>query len=327
MGYACAPGCADAVHSRVGYALLYQCRDKPLLICLEGKDLMPLVGNLRDFALHDFLYLVDRGYKTGGLLLDQATSSDAAHLYFDKGKLLSVIRPHRRERLGEMLLRLGKVNSQQLAEALHMQQAGQARPLGQLLVEQGAIAQHELQTCIQQQIEETVYDLFAWREAEFKFLTGQRPALDDVQSLVPLPVENIIMEGVRRVDELSRIRERIPSNDLLVCFVEQPQDKATKVNMTADEWRIFARINGRTTINQIAEKTGMSAFQVSHIVFGFITAGLVEVQKPSPVIVSIPQITPTAEVRPAAPTSAEPASIDAPKKNLVNRLVGRIRGN
>ncbi len=290
---------------------------------------MPLIGNLRDFALHDFLYLVDRGYKTGGLLLDQATTTDAAHLYFDKGKLLSVVRPHRRERLGEMLIRLGKISPQQLAEGLQMQQVDTARPLGQLLVEQGAIGQRELQACIQQQIEESVYDLFAWREAEFKFLTGQRPAHDDVQSLVPLPVENIIMEGVRRVDELSRIRERIPSNDLLVRFVDQPQDKTANVNMTADEWRIFARINGRTTINQIAEKTGMTAFQVSHIVFGFITAGLVEIQKPSPVIVSSPQTTPTAEVTPPVPSPAavESTSVDAPKKNLVNRLVGRIRGS
>ena len=288
---------------------------------------MPLVGNLRDFALHDFLYLVDRGYKTGGLLLDQATTSDAAHLYFDKGKLLSVIRPHRRERLGEMLIRLGKVSPQQLAEALHMQQAGTTRPLGQLLVEQGAIAQRELQACIQQQIEETVYDLFAWREAEFKFLTGQRPAPDDVQSLVPLPVENLIMEGVRRVDELSRIRERIPSNDLVVRFVEQPQEKAANINMTADEWRIFARINGRTSINQIAEKTGLTAFQVSHIVFGFITAGLVEMQQPPAIIVSSAERSPNSHISSAVSNQAgkDPAVGEPAKPTIVNRLIGRLR--
>ena len=288
---------------------------------------MPLVGNLRDFALHDFLYLVDRGVKTGGLLLDQVTTSDAAHLYFDKGKLLSVIRPHRRERLGEMLIRLGKVNPQQLAQALHSQQDAPTRPLGQLLVEQGAIGQRELQACIQQQIEETVYDLFAWREAEFKFLTGQRPAPDDVQSLVPLAVENLIMEGVRRVDELSRIRERIPSNDLVVRFVDQPHEKAANINMTADEWRIFARINGRTTINEIAEKTGMTAFHVSNIVFGFITAGLVEMQMPSSIIVSSPTNTLSANVSSVtASQGANPPSGDAAKPTMVNRLIGRLRG-
>lgn len=307
---------------------------------------MPLVGNLRDFALHDFLYLVDRGYKTGSLQLDRPAANEAAQLYFDKGKLLSVVRPNRRERLGELLIRLGKITPQQLAQALHAQQAGNSRPLGQVLVEQRVIGQQELQACIQQQIEETVYDLFSWREGEFKFQTGQRPAPDDVQSLVPLPVENLIMEGVRRVDELSRIRERIPNNDMIVRFIEQPQEKAANINMTADEWRIFARINGRSSINEIAQKTGLTAFQVSHIIFGFITAGLVEVQRG-------PQAQPpsAATARPLRSESggavsrgngmavdraqaesrvstayAAPAYVEPPKKSLVTRLINRIRG-
>lgn len=288
---------------------------------------MPLVGNLRDFALHDFLYLVDRGYKTGSLQLERPTTSDAAHLFFDKGKLLSVIRPHRRERLGEMLIRLGKITPQQLAQALYMQQSGLHRPLGQLLVEQGVIGQPELQACIQQQIEETVYDLFAWREGEFKFQAGQRPEVDDVQSLVPLPVENLIMEGVRRVDEMSRIRERIPSNDMLVRFVDQPNQRAANINMTADEWRVFARINGRTTINEIAAKTGLTTFQVCHIVFGFITAGLAEVQKPStsPPAQAAPAPVPSRTSAPS-PRAVAAATVAQPKRGLINRLIDRIRG-
>lgn len=301
---------------------------------------MPLVGNLRDFALHDFLYLVDRGYKTGSLQLDRPAANEAAHLFFDKGKLLSVIRPNRRERLGELLVRLGKITPQQLAEALHTQQMGGTSPLGQLLVEHGAIGQQELQACIQQQIEETVYDLFAWRDGEFKFQTGQRPAPDDVQSLVPLPVENLIMEGVRRVDELSRIRERIPNNDMIVRFIEQPQEKAANINMTADEWRIFARINGRSSINEIAQKTGLTAFQVSHVIFGFITAGLVEVQRGAN-----PQSTSSSAARQLRSESSVAAGrgsaavaergesrasvtayVEPPKKSLVSRLINRIRG-
>lgn len=290
---------------------------------------MPLVGNLRDFALHDFLYLVDRGYKTGSLHLDRPTANEAAHLFFDKGKLLSVVRPHRRERLGELLIRLGKITPQQLATALQTQQmSGNTRPLGQILVEQGAVGKPDLQACIQQQIEETVYDLFAWREGEFQFVAGQRPAPDDVQSLVPLPVENLIMEGVRRVDELSRIRERIPNNDMIVRFVERPQEKAANINMTADEWRIFARINGRSSINEIAEKTGLTAFQVSHIVYGFLTAGLAEISRP-PSKTSAPT-TPSVEQRqavgaPRRPVAA-PVAVEPPKKTLVGRLIDRIRG-
>jgi hypothetical protein len=285
---------------------------------------MPLVGNLRDFALHDFLYLVDRGYKTGSLQLERPASQDAAHLFFDKGKLIAVIRPHRRERLGEMLIRLNKITPQQLAQALHTQQMGDNRPVGHILVDIGATTPNDLQNCIQQQIEETVYDLFAWRDGEFRFQAGQRPAADDVQSLVPLPVENLIMEGVRRVDEMSRIREQIPNNDLLVRFVDRPQEKAANINMTADEWRIFARINGRASINDIADKTGLTAFQVSHIIYGFITAGMVELQKPTASAQPV-----AAERRPPGantPRATAREDADGPRRSLVSRLINRIRG-
>src|SRR5689334_153100 len=99
---------------------------------------MALVGNLRDFALADFLYLIDRGYKTGSLQLNRQT--EAAMLYFDKGKLLYASRTERSERLGEMLLRTGKITSQQIAHAVQLQENNSGHSIGALLMEQGYIS-------------------------------------------------------------------------------------------------------------------------------------------------------------------------------------------
>ncbi len=284
---------------------------------------MPLVGNLRDFALHDFLYLVDRGYKTGSLLLTR--SNDEAALFFDCGKLISVIRPHHHERLGEMLVRMGKITPAQSALALRVQQNGDVRPLGHILIEQSVISQDELEACIQRQIEETVYELFAWREGEFKFEAGMKPAPDQVQALMPMPVENMIMEGVRRVDEMARIKERIPSSDMLVVFTDRLNQKAYNINMTADEWKVFARITGKHSISDLVQKTGLRPFDVSHIVFGFLTAGLVEVQRPT----SLGQAV-TGSNTLATANGRSSASHHSPmqpiKKSLVGRLIDRMRG-
>lgn len=288
---------------------------------------MPLVGNLRDWALHDFLVLVDRGHKTGSLQLERPTINDSTHLFFDRGRLLAVLKPHCRERLGDLLIRMGKVSPQQVAQALQWQQMHPGQPLGQVLVSQGVISQDELQRYVQQQIEETVYELFAWREGEFRFLNGQRPEPDDVQSLVPLPIEGLIMEGMRRADELARIRELVPHNDMLPCFREQPQEPAATINLSADEWRIFARINGRSSINEIAASLGLSPFQVSQAVYNFIAAGLVEVIEPprrSPPRAQA-DLTQHALVLPQrAQESVTPVEQHA--KGLVDRLFGRRRG-
>ncbi len=275
---------------------------------------MALVGNLRDFALADFLYLIDRGYKTGSLQLNRQT--DEAMLYFDKGKLLYAARSQRSERLGEMLVRTGKVTPQQVAHAVQLQEGNSGHSLGVLLIEQGYIARDELQRHIQMQIEETVYGLFGWPDGEFCFNAGTKLDKDDVQSLVPLGVENLIMEGVRRVDEWGRIKDHIANTDMLPRFVDQPHEKAKSINLTPDEWRVFARINGKDSIKEIISRTGLSEFDVSRIIYGFIAAGLVEVTRPRPANA------------PAPTTRAGAAAVAAgiPKRSLVSRIINRIRG-
>jgi hypothetical protein len=273
---------------------------------------MALVGNLRDFGLSDFLYLVDRGYKTGCLHLHRADES--ASLYFDKGKLITAARKDAHAPLTELLLKKGKLTPQQVQHALQVQRSDGGASMTQILMQLNYVSRDEIQQILQQHIEESVYGLFGWPDGEFRFEQGQRPDPDAPIMPNPLPVEHLIMEGVRRIDEWGRIRDRIPSTDMVVKFVEQPGEKAKGVHLAPEEWRVFARINGKDTLAEIAQKTNLSEFDVCRIVYGFLTAGLVEVmKKPRPVAPVL------ANGRPAA----EPPKV---KKSLVSRIITRIRG-
>jgi hypothetical protein len=271
---------------------------------------MALVGNIRDFGLSDFLYLVDRGYKTGCLHLDRP--DDGASLYFDKGKLISATRRHDDALVTDLLVRKGKLSEQQAQQAIIAQRNDGGANVTQVIVQLNLLPRDELQKALQQHVEEAVYGLFAWPEGEFRFEPGQRP--DALAPIMPAPlaVEHLIMEGVRRIDEWGRIRDRIPSNDMVVKFVEQPGEKAKGINLAPEEWRVFARINGKDTLAEIAQKTGMSDFDVCRIVYGFLTAGLVDVIR-RPVVM---------------PAMAGRAAAEVPrvKKSLVSRIINRIRG-
>jgi len=272
---------------------------------------MALVGNIRDFGLSDFLYLVDRGYKTGCLHLDRP--DDSASLYFDKGKLVAASRKDHIALMADLLMSKGKLTAQQVQHATEVQQSDGGANLSQVLMELNYITSDDLQKMLQTHIEESVYGLFAWPDGEFRFEQNQRPEAVAPIMPMPLPVEHLIMEGVRRIDEWGRIKDRIPSTDMVVRFVEQPGEKAKGVNLAPEEWRVFARINGKDTLAEIAQKTGLSDFDVCRIVYGFLTAGLVDViKKPKPVPIM-------ASGRPMA---------EAPrvKKGLVSRIINRIRG-
>jgi hypothetical protein len=272
---------------------------------------MALVGNIRDFGLSDFLYLVDRGYKTGCLHLNRADES--ASLYFDKGKLITAARKQDTALVVELLKNKGKLTAQQADHAIEVHRSDGSKALTQVLLQLEYISRDDLQRILQQHIEESVYGVFGWPEGEFRFEQGQHPQLDAPIMPTPLPVEHLIMEGVRRIDEWGRIRDRIPSTDMVVKFVEQPGEKAKGVNLAPEEWRVFARINGKDTLVEISKKTNLSDFDVCRIVYGFLTAGLVEViKKPKPVPLM-------ASGRPMS----EPPKV---KKSLVSRIINRIRG-
>src|SRR5689334_21584794 len=272
---------------------------------------MALVGNIRDFGLSDFLYLVDRGYKTGCLHLNRA--DDSASLYFDKGKLITAARKNNNAPVMELLQHKGKLTPQQAEHAIRVHTNNGDSSLVQVLMQLELVSRDDLQRVLQQHIEESVYGLFGWPDSEYRFEQGQRPEPDAPIMPTPLPVEHLIMEGVRRIDEWGRIRDRIPSTDMVVRFVEQPGEKAKGVNLAPEEWRVFARINGKDMLTEIAQKTNLSEFDVCRIVYGFLTAGLVDViKKPKPM--------------PVAPTGRPLAEAPKVKKGLVSRIINRIRG-
>ena len=239
---------------------------------------MALVGNLRDFGLSEFLYLVDRGYKTGRLTLQKP--GDRAELYFQTGKLVYANHFNQEERLGDMLVRMGRITQEQCNIALRIQHTQEPnKPLGIILVSRGMVTTEEINKSVRVQIEEITYSLFGWNDGDFRFEPDVAPPPESI--IIPLSIENIIMEGTRRIDEWTRIRDKIPSLDVIVRFSDQPYERAKSVNLTQDEWRIFARINGAATIRQIASQTGLGEFEAARIIYGFLAAGLVILMRPA----------------------------------------------
>jgi hypothetical protein len=276
---------------------------------------MALVGNLRDFSLSDFLYLIDRGYKTGCLYLDR--SDDSAVLYFNKGKLTAMHGKSNHDRMADLLLHLGKLSPEQARQIAELRgNNGNGTTAADVVLHAGWLSREDLQATLQVHTEEAVYKLFGWPDGEFRFEQNLMPEPDAPLLPSPLAIENLIMEGVRRIDEWGQIKERIPSTDLVVRFLEQPAERGKGINLAPDEWRIFARINGKDTLAEIAKLTKQSEFDVCRIVYGFIMAGLAEVvRRPRP-----------GSADPITRAGAKAAAQGRPKRGLVSRIIQRIRG-
>jgi hypothetical protein len=141
------------------------------------------------------------------------------------------------------------------------------------------VTQQDILASLRAQMLDVVYRLFAWNEGAFRF----EPHLQPVQNRIPVPVdlENIIMEGVRRLREVERLKEELPDLDIPVRLTSRPET-IRKVQLSPEEWRVISQVNGRNTIEQIMRRLNMDEIQIRRIIYGLLQAGLIELGTPPP---------------------------------------------
>lgn len=270
---------------------------------------MALRGNLRDFSTTQLLNLINLARKTGTLTIEgQGTR---ARLCFKEGKLIYATMDGHDEHLAAVLHRAGKITAEQ-ARAIQTQAGAKSdKELGLLLINAGYVSQADVLRVMQNHILSSIYPLFTWSEGSFHFESNVLPFEDRIT--VAIDLENVIMEGSRRLKEWERLQEELPNLDVALKFADRPDARLRNISLSVEEWRVVSFINPRNTIRQIAQYNNMSDFQIRKIVYGLLQAGLVEL------------IQPEGMARPAKPGVPGPAPIamrpPAVKRSIVVKLI------
>ena len=266
---------------------------------------MALRGNLRDFTITQLLNLINLASKTGTLVIDGA--SEQAHISFREGKLAYARIGKEDGSLALVLYKANKINANQYKAIID--RAGQMsdKELGLLLINAGYVSRDDILLNLQAYFTDMVRRMFTWVEGVFRFEAEMLPPEDRIN--VRLDLENIIIEGSRQLRELEQLQDEIPSLDMALKFTDRP---LTNVNLSVDEWKVVKFVDPKNTMRQIAKTNKLTEVEVRRIVYGLLQAGLVELVRPADA--PMPQA-----AKPLAPQEMED------KKNLVNKLIGRIR--
>lgn len=284
---------------------------------------MALKGNLRDFTTTQLFNLISLARKTGALTIQRNDAS--ARMYFREGKLIHASMDGNEGHLAQILLRAGRITPEQCRVVLSRAQLRTDKELGLLLMSSGYATQEEIVTSVREHMLGLVYQLFTWSDGQFRFDPNLQPPEDAIT--VRLDLENIILEGSRRIQESERLRDELPDLDSMALrFAERPRAQLRRINLTVEEWRVISYINPRNTIRQIARTCGMDDFQIRRIVYGLLHAGLVEVVPVQGGREPERARPPRREAR-RQPEQGVPPPIPAPAKptrSLVQRIINRI---
>ena len=254
--------------------------EEKLLVHTSNYNSEPLAvsGNLKTMLPGDLLQWLSLGQKTGTLVV--SNKAVEKKIFFKNGRVISSASNDPREYLGQFLMSHGYISEPELMKGMQVQ-AESGILLGKILVMIDVISEEELQRLMRMKAEEAIYDIFLWRDGEFRFIDDELPT----QEMIPLQVDvtGIIMEGTRRVDEWQRIRLLIP-NEALVPTALQPIDEevADKLHFDDAQRTVVAAIDGKRSVADIVLESRSSSFLVAETLYRLVREGFIELRETAP---------------------------------------------
>jgi hypothetical protein len=254
---------------------------------------MALEGTIKDFGLPDIFQLIGLQRKTGILTLTSETESIT--VTFENGMVVMADSSAKRleDRLGSVLVKQGKLTKERLDEALQTQRATLQR-MGHILTTSNYITVKDLKDALQVQVSQLVFKVFRWRDGEYHFEPAESVDYDR-DNFNPMSADFILMEGIRMVDEWPIIEKKIPSMDIVFRTVVDPSmievgggpgsepgegkraaaSASNKIRLSAEEERIYRKVDGVRTVQAVIDSTGLGEFDVCRTLYDLLNRNIV----------------------------------------------------
>jgi len=231
-----------------------------------------IMGVVEKCSIPDILNLLNIQKKTGVLIVQY--DDVEKKIYMKDGEIVFASSNLREDRLGESLVRRGKITMAQLEEA--SMEVKEGKKLGRVLVEKGWITPKELFYGVRAQVQEIIFNLFPLSRGYFYFLEG----VYDHENVVRfnMSTQMLIMEGIRLSDELGAYRRMYPLKWFVLKKegVEEPGEPMEKF--------VFKEIGEGIRIEDLMSRTGLSEYQLLKIVHQLKERNFVEVKETKPIL-------------------------------------------
>jgi hypothetical protein len=223
-----------------------------------------LRGTLARLSLPELLRELQEHGATGILALTSGGARKA--LYLKGGRVVFATSNLPTDRLGEVLLRAGKITREQNEASIRA--LAQGRRQGKVLVEMGSLTPQELWSAVQSQVSEIVFSVFQWGEGQFHFEESVLPEKERIT--VDLDVTGLVLEGVRRADVLSTTRGRELDGYLVLERGNPPPEGL----LQTWEQHVLSLVDGEKSVVELSHESEAGEGQTLKALYGLLATGI-----------------------------------------------------
>ncbi len=187
--------------------------------------------------------------------LEIASDGVVRCVVFEQGRVIFASSSSPVDRLGQLLVREGKVTSAQLRQALAV--VGESgRRTGEVLVDLGHLKRRELAPMVRRHLEDIVYATFATTRGAFRWLAGA-PATGERIRVSRAPA-SIIIEGVRRKFAVAELARLVGGASAVVAGErERLAELTAAADLSAAERALLDGLDGVHTVGELATRAGL----------------------------------------------------------------------
>ncbi len=233
-------------------------------------------GELKNLSIADILQFISMSALSGRLSV--ISSNLNAEIYLEKGNIVfaTVSKPGYRNFLTDRLIEAGKIKFEEIRGCL-ADAKKQNLPIGRVLVQKGYVTEDELMVFLRQLTEDAIFHTLAVNGGHFYLEDSPIPLnISDIKFRIP--INTIILDGLRKLDESRVAAVMFKSNDMvpvrLITNVEVLED----ISLDEKELKVFSLMDGQNTLGDIINKSRLDELEVKRICYTLQKIGLMKIK-------------------------------------------------
>jgi hypothetical protein len=220
-----------------------------------------LSGTLREFILADVFQLLTQQKITGKLILN--SGKNEGFVIFKNGLIIYAEKDN--EKLSEKTLNYLKRFSNKPVDSINETISSLSNDIHSLvfeLIKRGFLTKEEMSSMAESIIEDICCSLFLWKTGSYRF-TSLRTVEEFTLLNLTFPVENIIMEAMRRTDEWYRMQKSVTADTVFVRNSKEfVIDNPTSAPFKEPQNYILSSIDGTSPVSEIVKDSCLSEYKV-----------------------------------------------------------------
>lgn len=196
-------------------------------------------------------------------------------VYFEHGSPVFATSNLATDRFGQFLVRVSKVQADDLKAAAHVAERTQRRT-GDVLIDMGLLTDTERMYYVGQQVKAVIYSLFAWEDGRWHIAFKRRARAETLK--LDLHPANLITRGVKKLYSPARLARLMPDHAMPIP-AQDPSYLLSDVELESWEAMLLSRVDGSKSVAGLVALAKKPVEQVRGLLVALLSLKIVEFAK------------------------------------------------